>query len=90
MKQVMVFKGNWKENPYIIEFFTLLARVGVKHELLFNNDTGNTTFLINVEDFDTHKQSIKDNIREMFYMVKFIDKKLMGQIVIPPNVEEAA
>ena len=89
MKSVLVMKGIWSENPFMVEFATLLARVGVKHEFLVNHVLEQSTLMVDEEAFNTHKQSIKDNIRELFYMVKFIDAKLMGKPVVAPAVEEA-
>jgi len=84
MNKVLVMKGNWANNPFMAEFAMLLARCGVKYSFDVNKEYDHSMFFIDKDAFNAQKENIKENIKEMFNMVKFIDAKLNT----PPEVSE--
>ena len=80
MNKIFAMKGNWADYPLLAEFATLMANCGVKHRFDVDTETDKSTFFVDADTFNAKKENIKENIQEMFNMVKFIDAKLNSNL----------
>ena len=76
MNKVLVIKGNWQENQFMVEFVNLLARHGISYHCVVNDEKSETVLYVKKEGFNAHKLEVRETLKETMNLFKFIDGKL--------------